>query len=43
VPAAKNTGARVVVMNNQPTPMDGLADALLRGPIGDLLPAVCSA
>jgi NAD-dependent deacetylase len=43
VPAAKGGGARVVVMNNQPTPMDGLADALLRGPIGDVLPAVCAA
>jgi len=43
VPAAKGAGARVVVMNNQPTPMDGVADALLRGPIGEVLPAVCAA
>jgi NAD-dependent deacetylase len=42
VPAAKGAGARVVVMNNQPTPMDGIADALLRGPIGEILPAVCT-
>ena len=43
VPAAKGAGARVVVMNNQPTPMDGIADALLRGPIGEVLPAICAA
>ena len=43
VPVAKNAGARVVIINNQPTPMDPLADALLRGAIGELLPAVCTA
>ena len=41
VPLAKDAGARVVIMNDQPTPLDGIADALLRGPIGDLLPAIC--
>jgi NAD-dependent deacetylase len=43
VPAASDAGARIVIMNNQPTPLDPLADALLRGPIGELLPAVCAA
>jgi NAD-dependent deacetylase len=43
VPVAKQVGARIVIVNNQPTPMDSLADALLRGPIGDVLPAVCAA
>ncbi len=43
VPLAKDAGARIVIMNNQPTPMDPVADALLRGPIGELLPAVCAA
>ena len=43
VPVAKNAGARIVIMNNQPTPMDALADALLRRPIGEVLPAVCAA
>ena len=43
VPVAKAVGARIVIMNNQPTPMDSIADALLRGPIGDVLPAVCAA
>ena len=43
VPVAKDAGARVVIINNQPTPLDALADALLRGPIGEVLPAVCAA
>jgi len=43
VPLAKDSGARVVIVNDQPTPLDAIADALLRGPIGDLLPAICGA
>jgi NAD-dependent deacetylase len=43
VPVAKDAGARVVIINDQPTPMDSLADALLRAPIGDVVPAVCGA
>ena len=42
VPVARQAGARIVIVNNQPTPMDPVADALLRGPIGDVLPAVCA-
>ncbi len=38
VPAAKEAGARVVILNGGPTDMDGLADLVLRGPIGTLLP-----
>ena len=38
VPVAKDAGARVVIVNAEPTDMDGLADAILRGSIGDLLP-----
>jgi NAD-dependent deacetylase len=41
VPLAAEAGARVVIVNDQPTALDALADAVLRGPIGDLLPAVC--
>jgi NAD-dependent deacetylase len=41
VPLAKEAGARVVIMNDQPTPLDDIADALLCGPIGALLPAIC--
>ncbi len=38
VPVAKDSGARVVIVNAEPTDMDGMADALLRGSIGDILP-----
>ena len=43
VPAAKAAGARVVIVNAEPTPLDGLADAVLRQPIGHILPALCGA
>jgi NAD-dependent deacetylase len=38
VPAAKDAGARVVILNAEPTEMDALADAVLRGSISALLP-----
>ena len=38
VPVAKEAGARVVIVNAEPTEMDGLADAVLRGSISALLP-----
>jgi len=38
VPVAKEAGARVVVLNAEPTEMDTLADAVLRGSISALLP-----
>ncbi|MEP7298988.1 MAG: Sir2 family NAD-dependent protein deacetylase [Burkholderiales bacterium] len=41
VPLASDAGARIVIMNNQPTPMDALADALIRSPIGEALPVLC--
>ena len=41
VPLAKDAGAKVVIVNDQPTPLDELADALLRGAIGELLPEIC--
>jgi len=40
VPTAKNSGARVVIVNAQPTPFDGVADAVLRGAIGETLPRI---
>jgi NAD-dependent protein deacetylase/lipoamidase len=43
VPAAKAIGARVVILNAEPTPFDEVADAVLRGSIGELLPAICGA
>jgi NAD-dependent deacetylase len=38
VPTAKEAGARVVIVNAEPTEMDSLADAVLRGSISELLP-----
>ena len=35
---AVQAGARLVIVNAQPTPYDGLADAVLREPIGETLP-----
>lgn len=41
VPAARSAGARIVIINAEPTPFDGMADAVLRERIGDVLPALC--
>ncbi len=41
VPAARTAGARIVIVNAEPTPFDDMADAVLRGKIGDVLPVVC--
>ena len=38
VPVAKRAGARVVIINAEPTEMDEIADAVLRGSISDILP-----
>jgi len=43
VPVARDAGARIVILNDQPTPLDPIADAVLRGPIGELLPPLCGA
>jgi NAD-dependent deacetylase len=43
VPVAKDAGARVVILNAEPTDMDGLADAVFRGPIGEILPRLVAA
>jgi NAD-dependent deacetylase len=42
VPIAKRFGARIAIVNGEPTEMDELADVVLRGRIGELLPLVCS-
>jgi len=41
VPLAKTAGARVVIVNAEPTPFDDIADTVLREPIGRILPALC--
>ena len=38
VPTAKEAGARVVIVNAEPTEMDELADAVLQGSISSVLP-----
>ena len=38
VPIAKRTGARLVILNAEPTEMDDIADAVLRGSIAEVLP-----
>jgi NAD-dependent deacetylase len=43
VPLAKSSGARVVIVNAQPTQFDAVADAVLREPIGTVLPRLCAA
>lgn len=35
--AAKENGAALVIVNRDPTPLDGFADLVLRGDIGDIL------
>lgn len=40
VPTAKAAGARIVIMNAQPTPFDTIADAVLDGSISAILPAI---
>jgi NAD-dependent deacetylase len=43
VPIAARAGADVVIVNDQPTAMDALADVVIRAPIGSVLAAVCGA
>ncbi len=42
VPAAKAAGARLVIVNAEPTPFDAIADAVLQQSIGDTLPILVS-
>jgi len=41
VPIAMRAGARVVIVNDQETAMDELADVVIRAPIGAVLTAIC--
>lgn len=40
VPLAKQHGARIVIVNAEATEMDGIADAVVRGSISEVLPAL---
>jgi NAD-dependent deacetylase len=37
---AKQHGARLVIINRDPTPLDGMADAVMRRSIGETLSAI---
>ena len=37
---AKRAGARLVIVNREPTPLDGMADMVVHGEIGSVLPAM---
>ena len=41
VPIARQAGAKVVIINAEPTAMDDIAHALFREPIGRVLPQLC--
>jgi NAD-dependent deacetylase len=41
VPIAKAAGARVIILNAQPTAFDDIADVRLNGSISEELPAIC--
>ena len=43
VDIARGAGARIVIVNAQPTPFDGVADALFHESISAVLPAIISA
>ena len=43
VPRALDAGARVVIINAGATQFDEVADAVVRLPIGEVLPVLCSA
>ncbi|MGH0038564.1 MAG: SIR2 family NAD-dependent protein deacylase [Myxococcota bacterium] len=42
VPVARQAGARLIILNGEPTEMDHLADVVLRGSISGILPQIVS-
>jgi NAD-dependent deacetylase len=40
VPIAEQAGARIIIVNGQATEYDAVADVVVRGPIGEVLPAI---
>lgn len=43
VPTARDAGAKIIIVNAEPTAMDDLADAFLRGSISAILPQILAA
>jgi NAD-dependent deacetylase len=41
VPVARRAGARVVIVNAEPTALDSLADTIISASTGDVLPRIC--
>ena len=41
LPRAKNSGAKVIIVNGQPTEMDHYADVVLNSEISEVLPQIC--
>jgi NAD-dependent deacetylase len=42
VDIARQAGAKIVILNAEPTPFDDVADAVLRGSISEVLPRICA-
>ena len=42
VDIARQAGAKIVIVNAEPTPFDEVADAVLNEPISEVLPKICS-
>lgn len=42
VPRALDAGARLLIINAEPTQFDDVADAVIRAPIGEVLPRLCA-
>ena len=42
VPMAKQAGARIVIVNAEPTPFDDIADAVFNESISEVLPPICA-
>jgi len=42
-PSGEGGGARLVIVNREPTPLDGIADAVVCGEIGAVLPVLVGA
>ena len=40
IPIAKEAGSKIVIVNGEATEMDSIADAVLRGSISEILPAL---
>lgn len=41
VPIARRAGARIVIVNAEATAFDDIADVVLRGAIGEIVPSIC--